>query len=687
MPQRTTNNPADSRLLISSDGKSLLIYGVIGDWWEGNDALTLAREIDELAASMDEINVRIHSPGGFIMEGLVVYNRLKHCGKPVNIHIDGMAASMASVIAMAGGNGGKITMPRNAWLMIHKPINSVWSGNAEDFRKMADTLDGFEADITNIYMDRYTGTQDELSEMLAEETWINAQDALTLGFIDEIVEPVQAAAIALDDFQNAPTEVKALFGEQPANTAKSTVGGTKMPMSVNGQAQNPAANSGADEPIQTPAAASAAVEGFDVGDAVTDAVNAALAARTKLNADIEALAKSVRLSATETSAIVAQNLNMEDARAAILSVVAQRDASNQPVPYVTVSNDTSTLREDVAAGLMVRAGLADSKEGNDFTQMSLAEVARFVLQACGISTHGLSNSAVASQAMHTVSDFPNILADVANKSLRVGYDGYPRTFLPFSRRVTATDFKTINRMQLGEAPELKKVNEKGEYTHGTLGDGKESYALETYGRIISLTRKTIINDDLDALTRIPQSFGDAAADLENRTVWGLITKNGKMADNKALFHADHNNLGTAGALSETTLSEMRKMLRTQKGMNADRPLNLRAQYLIVPAALETAAQKLLSAIMATQTAEVNVFANTLELIAEPLLDAASEKSWYASASPSRIDTIEYAYLSGNEGVFIETQSGFEVDGIKIKAMLDFGAGVIDHRGLFKNAGA
>ena len=83
---------------------------------------------------------------------------------------------------------------------------------------------------------------------------------------------------------------------------------------------------------------------------------------------------------------------------------------------------------------------------------------------------------------------------------------------------------------------------------------------------------------------------------------------------------------------------------------------------------------------------MNPFAGKLQVVVEPRLDDSSETAWYLSAAPARIDTIEYAYLTGEEGVYIETENGFDVDGVKIKARLDFGAGVIDHRGLFKNAG-
>ena len=128
-------------------------------------------------------------------------------------------------------------------------------------------------------------------------------------------------------------------------------------------------------------------------------------------------------------------------------------------------------------------------------------------------------------------------------------------------------------------------------------------------------------------------------------------------------------------------------MRLQKGVKSKRPLNLQAEFLIVPAALETKAQQIVAEILSAKSSDVNPFAGTLTVIVEPRLDEKSGSSWYLAAAPSRIDTIEYAYLTGEEGVYIETQQGFDVDGEKITARLDFGAGVNDHRGLFKNAGA
>ena len=116
---------------------------------------------------------------------------------------------------------------------------------------------------------------------------------------------------------------------------------------------------------------------------------------------------------------------------------------------------------------------------------------------------------MATRTLHSTSDFPDILAAVTNKTLRQAYEAYPRTFPLFCRQVLATDFKAMHRVQLGEAPQLLKVGESGEFKRGALGESKESYRIETYGRVIAIARQVLINDDLDAFTRIPAMYGNA----------------------------------------------------------------------------------------------------------------------------------------------------------------------------------
>jgi hypothetical protein len=167
-------------------------------------------------------------------------------------------------------------------------------------------------------------------------------------------------------------------------------------------------------------------------------------------------------------------------------------------------------------------------------------------KADGVEHAGMSKMDLAARSLHTTSDFPNILANVANKTLQKGYAAEQRTYLPFSTRNDAIDFKSKSSLILGEGPSLEKVNEKGEFTRGTMAEGKEAWQLVTYGKVIGVTRQALINDDLGAFTRIPFMLGAAGVRLENDTVWGIITANAALADSVALFHATHKNLLSGG---------------------------------------------------------------------------------------------------------------------------------------------
>jgi hypothetical protein len=199
-----------------------------------------------------------------------------------------------------------------------------------------------------------------------------------------------------------------------------------------------------------------------------------------------------------------------------------------------------------------------SEPARDWRGLSLIEMARTLLETAGERPRGLSRDEIATRALHSTSDFPAILAAVTGKTLRAAYEAAPRTFMPIARRTSAADFKQIHRLQLGEAPQLEKVNESGEFKRGTIGEAKESYRVETWGKVIGITRQVIINDDLDAFTRVPALFGTSAATLESDIVWGIVIDNPAMADTNPLFHASHKNLaGTGTALDVPSLGKAR----------------------------------------------------------------------------------------------------------------------------------
>jgi len=301
----------------------------------------------------------------------------------------------------------------------------------------------------------------------------------------------------------------------------------------------------------------------------------------------------------------------------------------------------------------------------------------------------LSHEDLLSRAMHGTSDFPALLTESGNRVLAQAYQAAQSPIKRIAAQRTAADFRPLSTLRLGEAGKLEKVGENGEITSTTMGEAKESYALETFGRMFALSRKAIINDDLGAFGRWAQIMGQAAAETEaDLIVTLLIQASGAgptMEDGKRLFHADHGNLARTGAaLSEAALSSARLAMRTQKGLDGKSPIAIAPRFLLVHPELETTAEKLLATIQANTTEDVNPFGGKLELLVEPRIPTGA---WYVFADPAQAAVLEYAYLSSAPGPQMASRDGWEVLGREFRVYLDFGAGATDHRGAYRNPGA
>ena len=409
------------------------------------------------------------------------------------------------------------------------------------------------------------------------------------------------------------------------------------------------------------------------------------------------LASRLGLERTFAEDMVQRGVSLEEARRVILDKVADTSEQTRIFPHVSIPlggrDERVTRRDAVTNALLHRYSpslFSLSEPAREYRGMTLLELGREFLSTSGVNVRGMSRDEVATRSLHSTSDFPEILSAVTNKTLRQAYDTYPQTFRPFCRQVQASDFRDITRVQMGEAPQLQKVNEAGEFKRGSIGEARERYKVETYGRVVGITRQTLINDDLDAFTRLPAMYGTAIATLESDIVWAIVTNNAAMGDGVALFHATHKNLAAAGTgLTTASIGDGRAAMAKQFGLDKKTVLNIRPSFLIVPVSMELSAEQLIAQnlVPARTTDVVPQSIRSLAVIAEPRLDTVSTNGWYLAASPNQIDTIEYAYLEGQQGAYIETRNGFDVDGVEIKCRLDFGAKAIDWRGLYKNAGA
>jgi hypothetical protein len=438
--------------------------------------------------------------------------------------------------------------------------------------------------------------------------------------------------------------------------------------------------------------------------ASAEAAAAAATAERQRAADITDICTRASIPAEKMSKFIADGTAVEEVRKQVLDELVKRDAGGERnvTRVYTVNDETKTrlagIEEAIEHRVSPKAKLTDN--GRQFRGMRLMEIGREHLERSNINTRGMSPMQLAtlimqhrSGGMLSTSDFANLLANVANKRLRQAYEENMPSYQRWARRAPdAPDFKSMSVVNLAGAPDLLQVNEHGEFKYGAMTDGKETYSLLTYGRIVSLTRQALINDDLRGFDRLVGAFGNSAARLENRTVYSILTTNAALSDTVALFHASHSNLaGAGGAISVTTLGAGRKSMRLQKGLQSEE-LNLAPRYLIVPATQEALAYQYTSAnYTPTQPAQINEFAaggrTALEPIVEAVLDANSTTAWYLAADNGQIDTVEYCYLEGAAGPMVESEVGFEVDGINYKARLDFAAKAIDFRGLYKDPGA
>jgi hypothetical protein len=402
---------------------------------------------------------------------------------------------------------------------------------------------------------------------------------------------------------------------------------------------------------------------------------------------------------TEADALIKNNTPVEEARKFI----------NDKFITAKQKLDTPAARHDIDMGLTegdkFRAAAEDSlamrhtserkienpaSGAAELMSYSLVEMARQCLRIAGQPTGGTVTQMVG-RAM-TTSDFPKILAAVANKSLAFGYETASETFdIWCDDGGSVSDFKTHTAVRSSESDDLDEIGENEEYKYGNLTEAQEQYAVTTYGKLLMLSRKAIINDDVDALTGIPAKHGEAAARKRGDVAYAVLTANAAMGDGTALFASGHSNLAASAktAPSVTSLGLGIKEMKLQKDLKAKRRLNIRPIFAIMPVTLEAAAEQYFNTLQIGGVSNspnlINPYAGKyFTRVYEPRLDDDSTTGWYLAGAKGK--TVKIFYLNGIKTPYLETRQGFTVDGIEYKVRLDCGAKAMDWKGLWKNPG-
>ncbi len=662
MPSTKNKTWFEIKALANNEAR-IEIFEEIGYW--GVTAKTFSDSLKALG-DVQTIYLHINSPGGSVFDGMAIYNILKNHPANVIVRVEGLAASMASVIMCAGD---EVIVPENALVMIHNPTGGAY-GDEDEMRKMADVLAKVKAAIVSAYVSRSGRTEEEVAAWMSDETWFTGAEAVAAGFADKTDQPVELAACAhrmIANFTKAPDSLKNLSGTptQTPATAAGKTGVITMP-----------------EP-KTPATPVAKTE----EEIRAQAIAGERARRDSIKAKfgVHATAHAELLN----TCLDDMNITAVDAGDRLLKALGEGVTPSNKTTHISVVTGNAQFLQDAEQVLSARSGLLKASEvrkENGLRGYTLAELARATLELHGASLVGMDRMGMVGHAFtHNSGDFTRLLGNVAHKAMLFGYEDQEQSFREWTIKGTLSDFRPADRVGLESFPVLDKVPEGGEYKYATLADRGERIQLATFGKLFSITRQAIINDDLHAFTEIPKKMGQSAYRTVNKLVYAVLTSNPQMADGKALFHADHKNLLTGAAPSIASLGLARAAMRKQKD-SANTVLNIRPGFVICPVALEDQINTIIAGEFdpAGGDAKVpNAIRNFATVISDAELDEVSASNWYLVAGRG-YDTIEVAYLDGDESPRLEQQAGWTVDGVEFKVGIDAGVKARDFRTFQKN---
>lgn len=644
----------------------LHIDGEIGGW--GVYASELREQL-KAAGTISELTVYLNSPGGSVIEGLNIYNLLNRLDAHIKVVITGLAASMGSVIAMAGD---EIEMAEGTLLMIHNPWGGAL-GEAKDLRKVADVLDKMKASLTGIYEKRTGLSREEITALMDEETWMDSLEAIEKGFITTVTDAIndgidiETAKAMVASLSLPENEMSKLAASAKAEFLQSDETGEYRFALINKASITPKPKPAPTKPEPTEGRSSQ-TNSEEEQDMPKD-----IAALTERNNSITKLfAKHTQLTELKAECLADVNLSIEEVKDKLLEALG---ATEQPVGgFEVIADAKDKAKTGMEKALSARAGIiSKDDEANEFRGYTLTEMARKMLQLNNQTPVGDKMVVIGQAFTHSTSDFGNMLANVANKAMLKGFEEAPETFDQFTGVGDLPDFKENTRTDIGPAPSLRQVKEGGEFKHITFGDKGATAMLATYGELFGITRQAIINDDLGAFTRVPQKMGRAA----RRTVGDLV-----FAQLVANAHYSAANQKTSAALSSDNLDALRVLMATRK--DGAVTTGVRPSFLLVPEALSGKAKQCVEAefmvdAAAKDSQQPNIARNMAQVISDYRLDADDPARYYLLASAMMYDALDVLYLDGNPNPFLDQQQGWNIDGTTFKVRIDAAAKLWDNR--------
>ena len=660
----------------SDERAKLYIYDQVGkDWWT-DEGISDKDVIGWLAeAGGKPLDVHINSVGGNVYEGIAICNALKNYENDVTIYIDGIAASIASVIACASDD---VRINSGATLMIHGVSGGFWKhGTAEEIKDAADryiaAMQSCKESIIDIYEGKTGMSRDDLSALMSTDSYLSAQEAVDKGFCNEILnkKPDKSVENSLQNqMKSYPDEklqaiVNRFFSVQ--NSAESEPKPTSEPI-------KPIVNQGASTMPKTEE------------ELKTQAIADFKAAENKRKEDIKAIFGGKHADLMN-QCLLDTECSPEAAKDKLIDNLLNAPQSNNAQPVgglhaqVTEDQSDKKLQAISKAWDDKRAGKFDAT--NEMRGATMHTAISAIAAKHGTNTAGYTGQQLynlVANDMQVTTDFSVLLSDSLNKSVLTGYELASVVFRNFVKFGNFNDFRKHEVHMLGTIGDLPlKDAEKDEYKQIKLPDSEaQDYAPEERGGIIMLSRKLIINNDLDNLETQARDTGLAGALTLEKLFFNYLFSNPALKDGKKLFSKDHGNILTASAPTEAILLEMQELFDAQKAPNSS------DSYLALVADRALGDRKALGMIRELITKETGKEAKeTIDMFAKDMLffsQRMANKGVYFFANPDVAPVLEVGFLNGQQVPTLATEEHFDSGAMKWRLQLDCGIGAVNYRG-------
>lgn len=675
----------------------IYLEGSVGmAFWPDDPHFTPVTVRQSLAGKGD-VTVHLNSGGGIASDGLAIYHMLKDHPGSVHVIVTGQAVSAASLIAMAGDT---ITMLNGSMLMIHDPAVGYTQGRGteDEHRAVADMLAKQSEGYASIYAAKAGITAEEAREIMRAETWFTATEAVEAGFADavDLAPAAPAAAFPYRVYTKTPPALLAgCRADGPDRRAVlAMMSGAAAPLDKEKDMSEATAAAPAEEElidgedqVETPDPEQDQ-EGAEQPDEMEDD-------NTDEGDDAVAILDLVAMHGGSVS--TARQFIAD--RTPLAQVIAHY---REKGPSVTkhkpggatakiLRDERETRRIGMTEALAAQIGRRDPSDerARPFMSMSLAEMAAMSTGYRG-QLRSTSDRLDVFMSMHTTSDFPLALQNALHKELDRRYGEAAPTYRSIARRKDFRDFRPHPVIRPGDWPGLKLVNEAGEIQYGTIGEKAEMVALKSYAIAVSISRQTLINDDIGAIADMIADQGRSIARFEDATFYDMML-GGSNADGPTLsettrqvFNAtDGTKAASAAAIDITSLSLARAAIMKKKSLGgAD--LGLTPAVLLVGPDRLTQAQQLVAPLQqADQAGNFNPFAGVLRVVPTAKITG---NAWYLFADPADAPCFVYGYLDGASAPRTRIEEPFGKQGMQISIEHDFGVGAVDYRGGYKNAG-